>query len=438
VEVGLQRWSAGAFATGLTLCLLLPFSARADDEDDAAPAPAPARPHRGPVTAPEDAPAGAKPAAAAPAKPHRVSHGPLDDAPASEDDVPAASAREHGGSAPGASAKGADDADVAASIYTENGFEIRRDDRLFALYAAFNVDGYDRAESSRTSPFPDHTFHPLRTKVRAMLGGTAEKTRPAIEKYLGAHPDPMENYVEAALTLGAEAPYTVSDKTPKAYTGLGALLADFATTAHLSKTTAAVANAWREMFKALRKPLDAPFGALRKIYRLDEETAPNLVLVPNPLDAPDAAIARRSPEGAHVVVFGLPADEKKIDPKAALKAYAALLADETTQNATVEGLSTAVSRMHSDGKLPRDITEGTLLRESLKAAVEAKLWSANPDAAVDEAFHKGLLFAPEFLKAFGEPPEAFPTNKGTFASQVAARVDIEQALTRLSGGSSIH
>lgn len=419
-------------ATGLTLFLMLPVSARADDDDEATPAPAPARSHRGPVTSTEDQPPPEqpKPRAAAP----KVHHGPLDEAPDSADDAPPA-AKPH---ASAAAAKGGDADDVDASIYTEDGYEIRRDDRLFALYAAFNAAGYDRAETTRTQPFADHAYHPLRSKVRAMLAGSAEKTRPAIDKYLTAHPDPMEDYIEAALTLAPEAPYATSDKTPKPYAGLGHMLADFATASHLSKVMGAVANAYRESFKALRRPLDAPFAALRKTFRLDEETAPNLVLIPNPLDAPDSAFARRAPDGTHVVVFGLPVDEKKIDPKAALRAYAGLLAGEATQNATVEGLSNAVSRMHGEGRLARDITEGTILRESLRAAVEAKLWSANPDAAVEEAFHKGLLFAPEFLKAFGEPPESFPAEKGTFASQVAARVDIEQALTRLSAGSSIH
>ena len=331
----------------------------------------------------------------------------------------------------------ADDEDLLSSIYTENGIELRRDDRLFVLYAALNAAGYNRAEATRTLPFPKYAFHPLRLKVRQQISANTEKLRPPVERFLDAHPISIEQYVSAVLTLGPAPQYTSGGDTPTELTGLDKVLAEFAEGAHLVKIPHGLAVDFREILKRLRDPVDAPFIALRKTYRLNEEKAPNLVLVPNPLDAPDVAIARHAGDGNHVVVFGLAADDKSVDLRPALKAYSALLAQEASKDVTVEGLSTAVEHLHADGVLSRDVTESSLVGESLRAAVEARLWAKDPNAAAEEAFRHGLIFSPDFLKALGQPAEAFPAEKGPFAAQVAGRLNVEKALTQLSRTSSI-
>jgi hypothetical protein len=331
----------------------------------------------------------------------------------------------------------ADDDDLLSSIYTENGFELRRDDRLFVLYAAFNMAGYNHAEVTRKLPYPKYSMHPLRLKIRKELLGSSEKFRPVIEKFLDAHPVPLEAYVTAALTLAATPPYAPTAETPAELAGLDKLLANFAEGAHLPKVAGGLAQDYREMLKKLLRTVDAPFLALRKTYRLNEEQAPALALVPNPLDSPEVAIARKTADGTHVVVFGLPGSDTPVDLKPALRAYSALLASESAKGVMPDGLSAAVERLHAEGVLARDVTEGTIVGESLCAAVDAKLWGKDAGSDVEEAARKGLLFAPEFLKALDEPADAFPTANGSFAAQVAARVNIDKALTQVSRGPSI-
>jgi hypothetical protein len=331
----------------------------------------------------------------------------------------------------------AEEEDLLSSIYTENGFEIRRDDRIFALFAALNAAGYDKAEPTRTLPFPRYAWHPLRTKVRGQLSASTEKVKPAIDQYLDAHQQPIEAYLAAALTLSPSAPFTTGAELPKALSGLDKLLTEVSEGAKLPKISKVDAQDFRELLKKLRDPVDAPFAALRKTYRLNEESAPALVLVPNPLDGPENAIARKTADNMHVVVFGLSAGEKELDLKPAQKAYSALLAAEAAEGVTAEGLSTAAEKLHADGVLSRDVTESLLVRQSLQAAVEAKLWAKDAAGAAEESFRHGLVFAPEFLKALDEPAESFPADKGSFARQVVARVNLDKTLTQLARGSTI-
>jgi hypothetical protein len=333
-----------------------------------------------------------------------------------------------------------DDEDVLSSVYTENGFELKRDDRLFALYAAFNIAGYNRAEITRTLPYPKYSLHPLRSKVRKELlaGEKIDKVRAGVEKYIDSHQVPLEEYVAAALTLAPAAPYAPTPETPKSLAGLDKMLADFSEGAHLSKVSSGLANDYREILKKMRAAVDGPFLQLRKTYRLNEEQAPALALVPNPLDTPEVAIARKVADGSHLVIFGLPGPEGTVDLQAALRAYSALLAGEVAKGVMPDGLSAAVEKLHADGVLARDITEDSIIRESLRAAVDAKLWAKDASGAVDDALHKGLIFAPEFLKALDEPADAFPAASGSFAAQVAGRLNIEKALTQVGRGPTIH
>lgn len=331
----------------------------------------------------------------------------------------------------------ADEEDLLSSIYTENGFEIRRDDRIFALFAALNVAGYEKAETVRTLPFAKFAWHPLRVKVRQQLATSGEKVKPAIDQFLDTHQQPIEAYVAAALTLAPSAPFAATPETPKAMAGLDHLLADVTEGAKLTKVSKTDGQDFREILKKLREPVDGPFAALRKTYKLNEETAPALVLVPNPLDGPETAVARRTSDGLHVVVFGLSVSDKEPDFKQALKAYSGLLAAEAAEGVTAEGLSTAAEKLHTEGVLARDVAEGVIVRASLQAAVEAKLWAKDAGAAVDESFRHGLIFAPEFAKALDEPAESFPADKGSFVKQVVARVNIDKTLTQLSRGTTI-
>jgi hypothetical protein len=317
----------------------------------------------------------------------------------------------------------ADDQDPLDSVFSDSGYRLERDERLFALFAAFNVAGFDRAEESRSLPFPHRTFHPIRQALRDALLPLAEKLRPGVDQYLDAHPATVEAYVDAALTLEEKGDsFQASAATPAAFAGLDQWLTDFAKAARLAKLGRELTPDYRAELKRLRGQVDAPFADVRAAFKLKEEDAPTLVLFAQPLDGPGNALARRLSDGTHVVVFGLPAG-KSLDLRAALRSYAGLLAAESTEKVALDGLKEPFDAVKAAGAVAPETGVASLVTESLLAAAEAKFWSPDAAAAVEAAQKRGLFLTKEFLKALGEAPEAFPVEKGGFAAQVVGRVN---------------
>ncbi len=309
------------------------------------------------------------------------------------------------------------------SAFTENDFELKRDDRLFALYTAFNVAGFDRAEEQRASPFPKRLFHPMRKELRDVLLRQADVLRPGIDAFLDTHPAPLDAYVEAALTLSEGWSFSATEATPSKFEGLDRALTEFAKTAKLEKIAAALNDNYRAEFKRLRLSVDAPFAALRNAFHLDPAEAPTLVLVPMPFDGAGNAVARRI-DGKDVVVFGLSASGGD-ELKAALQAYARLLSAEAVKGLKAEGLKDAVEAARSAGLLEPDASPSSVVTESLIAAAEAFLTGAEGTAAVDVAQRRGLLLTRELHKALAEPSPSFPAEKGSFVNQVVERANVK-------------
>jgi len=318
--------------------------------------------------------------------------------------------------------------DLSASVFTSSGYEIKRDDRLLALFSAFNVAGLERGETGRGEPFPRRLWHPVRSKVLGGIGAaTAEKLRPSVEAFVAAHPLPMQAWLEATLSLG-EADFASPTTLPTAFVGLDAWLAEFAKTAKLAKVGASVSEEYRASLKALLGKVDAPFARLRASFRLSEETAPALVLLPTPLDASGNAWALRTADGFHAVVFGLPAGEA-FDLQPVLEAYARLLAAEGSADVGSKAVEEALAQLQSKGLLPATTTSAELVARSWAAAAVA----GGPDD-VDAAMRRGLVLARTFAKALAEPAAAFPAAKGTFAAQVMAKFDGKKALAEAVSG----
>jgi hypothetical protein len=320
------------------------------------------------------------------------------------------------------------------SIYTESGYELRSDDRLFVLFCALNAAGFERAESSRELPFPKRVFHPIRRKVRDALGTVADsaKSRDAIEKFLDAHPAPLERYVEAALALGDAPEFTPGEGFPGELAGLDRLLRDFARSIKLEKVTKYFALDSRAELKRLRDVADGPFVRLRKAYRLDEETAAPLVLLPNAMDGAEGVFAVRAADGSHVVVVGLSAPDRPLDLAPALRAYSHFLAKEAVGSLEFAAVADAVEQLRAQSLLPAGVSDArSLVLLSLRAAAESKFFALDPAAALEARFREGLVLARDFAKALEEPAEAYPEEKGPFVQQVAGRFDPKKSLGEL-------
>lgn len=326
----------------------------------------------------------------------------------------------------------ADDEELLSSVYTENGYELRQDNRLFTLFAAFNAAGFVRADTTREQPFPRAVFHPIREKLRQALIPVADKLRPPVDVFLDTHALPIETYIEAVLALGDEPEFAATEALSKDLKGLDKVLADFSRHAKAQKLARGLTSDYRNEFKRLREALDKPFADLRAAFRLKEEDAPALVLMPNPLDASSAAIARRAPDGSHVVVFGVTTPDRPVDVRPALRAYAALLAEEAVATIAIEGAVTeAVEALKAGGALAGDVKPRAWLAESFRAVVEARLWSKDPIGDVELAVKRGFVLAREFLKAAGDADDVFPADRGPYAAQIVGRVDLKKAVGEL-------
>ncbi|MFM2152819.1 MAG: hypothetical protein RL199_1254 [Pseudomonadota bacterium] len=326
-----------------------------------------------------------------------------------------------------ASTSGARADDLSASVFTESNFELRRDDRLLALFTAFNVAGLDRAEYGRAEPFPKKVWHPVRTQVLGSIGtATADKLRPGLESFIQAHPAPMQRWLEAALSLN-ESDLSAAAPLPTALAGLDGWLQEFVKNARLAKVEAAVAGDYRTALKALRPAVDGPFARLRAAFGLAEETAPALLLLPTPLDAAGQAWALKTADGFHAVVFGLPV-EAPLDPAPLLAAYARLLAADAAGGATSKAVEDALSQLKAKG-LALEVADGrALVAESYAAAALAHTKGKDGAGEVDAAMRRGLVLARAFAKALEEPAAAPSPAKGTLTEQVVQKFDGKKAV----------
>lgn len=321
--------------------------------------------------------------------------------------------------------------DLLASIYTDGGFEVRRDERLFTLFSAFNSAGYDHAMQTRTLPFPKSVRHPIRDRLAQALAPFGSKLGPSVNAYLDAHPQSLEAYVQAAMRLGDAPGFTPTKALPKSLAGLDAMLASYAKAANSTSLLKGLGTSYRSELKRVADVADAPFLALRAAYRLNEDEAPMLVLMPNPLDAPDSVFAVRGEDDTHVVVLGLPAPEVKIDLTRALNAYSELLAREEAKSVKRTALDVTVSKLVGLKRLEKGTDTEQLVARSLHAAMAAKLWSKTPDADVDAAVAAGSVLARSFFEALSAPADSFPASDGSLTSQVVGTFNLEKAIVAL-------
>src|SRR5580692_1582577 len=63
----------------------------------------------------------------------------------------------------------APDHDFYLSLLGDSGIELFSDERLYALFAAFNALGYDNGPIVRKDPIPRAGFGPLRVATRAQI-----------------------------------------------------------------------------------------------------------------------------------------------------------------------------------------------------------------------------------------------------------------------------
>ncbi|MFZ5469703.1 MAG: hypothetical protein ACOZIN_09725 [Myxococcota bacterium] len=213
------------------------------------------------------------------------------------------------------------DADWFASLYTQEGVELRADERVFTLYALFNVMGYDAAPVVRKDPVPKYDFHPVRAAVRAQLAAADAEVRRQAEQFFDSHPQPLDKYL-AYVVNSAPPPFTTGAKSKELsdLKGLEALLAKAHHSWKLGELMAQTQSDYRRALKAYLRTLDVPLSKARKLLKAPEEGLESLLVV-NLLEA--QGVTRGVMGDREVVLVVGPSD--KPDLEGVLREYARVL-----------------------------------------------------------------------------------------------------------------
>ena len=193
--------------------------------------------------------------------------------------------------------------DWFASLYTNEGIELRADERVFALYAMLNAMGYDDAPVIRQLPVPAREMHLVRLKARAALRLESSEEE-KLNSFFNGHPQSADEYGRYVLSLKGPPGFERTPATPQDLKSFEGLLADGYSRLKLADLFASVQDEYRAALRSYHGALDAPVAAVRKLLKLKEDEPPRVVLVVNLLDGQGKAYSTRSAEEELSVVVG--------------------------------------------------------------------------------------------------------------------------------------
>lgn len=173
--------------------------------------------------------------------------------------------------------------DWFASLYSNEGVELRVEERVFALYALFNAMGYQEAPIVRHDPIPFFAWDPVRAALREKVT-IAPEFRRKVEAFFAAHPLPASEYLKFVLSTEGAPTFKPTRDAPAALKGFDALLSEFYTTHKLGEMFQQVQEPYRAVLKLYQPTIDAPMSALKKLLRVKDDDAQRMVLVANLLD----------------------------------------------------------------------------------------------------------------------------------------------------------
>lgn len=191
--------------------------------------------------------------------------------------------------------------DWFASVYTDEGIEVRADERVFTLYAVLNAMGYDEAPLARVAPVAKRELHPVRARLRGALH-LAPELAGELDAFFDAHPFSVEEYARYALSLGGPPGFERTSASAPQLQGFELLLAR---AYHAGGVAALFQQAYGEYRPALRSyhaVVDAPAGAIRRSLRLRESDALRIAVVVNLLDGQGKVVAATFGEELFLVV----------------------------------------------------------------------------------------------------------------------------------------
>ena len=302
--------------------------------------------------------------------------------------------------------------DWFASLYTNEGVELRADERVFALYALLNGMGYDEAPVVRSLPVTARDMHPVRLKVRSQVridDAAAEK----LNAFFNAHPKAVEAYGRYALALKGPLGFERTPAAPADLKGFETLLAEGYAHHRLADLFAAVQDEYRTALKGYHGVVDPPVQAVRRLLKMKEDEPPRVVLVVNLLDGAGKAYSTLQGEELWIVVgpskvpdlFAVAREvaHARLEPLVAAKVGEAESAAFVTDALTRAFACAALSL--SDAEIDRHAPAGLAGLKDLVRQVEGL---GKGDRGLDSFLAEAV---PAILKDAGKEPPVPPVKK---------------------------
>lgn len=191
--------------------------------------------------------------------------------------------------------------DWFASVYTDQGVEVRADERVFTLYAVLNAMGYDDAPLARASPVAKRELHPARARLRHDFHLTPELAG-ELDAFFDAHPAPVEEYARYALSLGGPPSFERTSASPGGLQGFERLMARAWTSGGLAALFQQAYAEYRPALQGYHAVIDAPTRAVLRSLHLPEDGGPQLAVIVNLLDGNGKVTAATFGEEMFVVL----------------------------------------------------------------------------------------------------------------------------------------
>jgi hypothetical protein len=193
------------------------------------------------------------------------------------------------------------ESDWFASVYTDEGIEVRADERVFTLYAVLNAMGYDEAPLARAAPVAKRELHPVRARLR---GGfhLAPELAGELDAFFDAHPFSAEEYARYALSLGGPPGFERTSASAPRLQGFELLLARAYQAGGVAALFQQAYGEYRPALRSYHAVVDAPAGAIRRSLHLRESDALRIAVVVNLLDGQGKVTAATFGEELFVVV----------------------------------------------------------------------------------------------------------------------------------------
>ena len=306
-------------------------------------------------------------------------------------------------------AHAASDHDFYLSMLGESGVELFSDERLFALFAAFNALGYDNGPAVRKDPIARASFTPLRVATRAQVQMSVALQK-RFQDFFDAHPLPRDAYIAYSMSLGsapAFAPPSTGAPKGKSLAGFEKLLAAHEAEAHVSQVYQSMTSQIRDLLKGTLAQLDPTCRSADKF--LAPATAPASLAL-NLLDDPTVhAIVEL---GAVTTAVAGVAPGKNADLASAVEAYAAARAMPTLQaHPAPGGVSEVLGRVRQRSLPAGSLSANAFVADSYGAAVAAQVLPQHRQAILAEAEGRGLWLASDFDHLLAEDQGKTPADE---------------------------